>query len=106
MRHSEPDRRVGVAKRFRHLVAWVTAGRAGGRCRRACAAGDVRSADPGLPPMGNRAAAGETKGVCEAIEGTGRANPPGNRDGGGKADKPDDRETGRRPHDLTPVGPG
>jgi len=52
--------------------------------------------------MGNRAAAGETKGVCEAIEGTGRANPPGNRDGGGKADKPDDRETGRRPHDLTP----
>jgi len=31
-----------------------------------------------------------------------RANLPGDRDGGGKADKPDDRETGRRPHDLTP----
>jgi hypothetical protein len=68
------------------------------------AEGDVRSADPGPPPMGNRAAAGQTKGVCEAIEGAGRANPPGNRDGGGKADKPDDRETGRRPHDLTPGG--
>jgi len=33
MHHSELDRRVGVGKRFRPLVAWVTAGPAGGRCR-------------------------------------------------------------------------
>src|SRR5262249_38096614 len=64
------------------------------------AEGDVRSADPGLPPMGNRASTGETMGVCEAIEGAGPHQPPGEpgrRRQGRQGRRPGDRTATPRP---------
>jgi hypothetical protein len=44
--------------------------------------------------------AGQIEGVCEAREGAGPYQPPGNRNRGGKAEKPGSQEAEGDPQDL------
>jgi len=67
---------------------------------------DVRPAQPGLQPLGILLPAGHVESVCEAREGAGPYQPPGNRTGGGKAEKPDGQEAEWRPLGPDPGNAG
>ncbi len=74
--------------------------------RRRPAVRDVRATEPGLQPLGSLVPAEHINSVCEAREGAGPYQPPGNRNRGGKAEKLGSQEAAGRPPRPDPDNAG